>query len=48
MEFLLPEALVGQHREGSLEIAVLSTDEKWIGLTNREDLEVVRAALADL
>ena len=48
VEFLLPEALAGQHREGSLDIAVVSTDEEWIGLTNREDLEVVRAAFADL
>ena len=45
-EFLLPEALDHQRREGSLEILVLSTDEEWIGMTNREDLEAVRAAFA--
>ena len=45
-EFLLPEALDHQRREGSLEILVLPTDEEWIGMTNREDLEAVRAAFA--
>ena len=42
-EFLLPEALDAQRREGLLEVDVLQTDEEWIGLTNREDLEVARA-----
>ena len=46
VEFLLPEALDHQRREGSLEILVLPTDEEWIGMTNREDLEPVRAAFA--
>ena len=46
VEFLLPEALDHQRREGSLEILVLPTDEEWIGMTNREDLEAVRAAFA--
>lgn len=45
-EFLLPEALDHQRQEGSLEILVLPTDEEWIGMTNREDLEAVRAAFA--
>ena len=44
VEFLLPEALDHQRRESSLEILVLPTDEEWIGMTNREDLEAVRAA----
>ena len=42
-EFLLPEALDAQRRGGLLEVDVLQTDEGWIGLTNREDLEVARA-----
>ena len=42
-EFLLPEALDAQRREGLLEVDVLQTDEGWIGLTNREELEVARA-----
>ena len=46
VEFLLPEALDHQRREGSLEILVLPTDEEWIGMTNSEDLEAVRAAFA--
>ena len=46
VEFLLPEALDHQRQEGSLEILVLPTDEEWIGMTNREDLEAVRAAFA--
>ena len=46
VEFLLPEALDHHRREGSLEILVLPTDEEWIGMTNREDLEAVRAAFA--
>ena len=44
VEFLLPAALDQQRREGSLETLVLHTDEEWIGITNREDLEAVRAA----
>lgn len=47
VEFLLPEALDAQRREGLLEVDVLQTDEGWIGLTNREDLEVARALFAD-
>lgn len=46
VEFLLPEALDDQRREGSLEVRVLSTTEEWIGMTNSEDLEVVRTAFA--
>ena len=46
VEFLLPEALDNQRREGSLEIRVLFAAEEWIGMTNREDLEAVRAAFA--
>lgn len=45
-EFLLPEALDAQRAEGWLSIDVVDTDEDWIGITNREDLEVARAAFA--
>ncbi len=45
-EFLLPEALDEQRVEGRLSIEVVDTDEDWIGITNREDLEVARAAFA--
>ncbi|MBC8364546.1 MAG: NTP transferase domain-containing protein [Actinobacteria bacterium] len=45
-EFLLPEALDQQRSEGLLHIDVVGTDEPWIGVTSRDDLEVARAALA--
>ena len=45
-EFLLPEALEEQRVEGRLSIEVVDTDEEWIGITNREDLEVARVAFA--
>jgi len=45
-EFLLPEALDNQRAQGRLSIEVVDTDEDWIGITNREDLEVARAAFA--
>jgi hypothetical protein len=47
-EFLLPEALDEQRAVGRLSIQVLDTDEDWIGITNREDLEVARDAFAAL
>ena len=45
-EFLLPEALDEQRVEGRLSIEVVDTDEDWIGITNRKDLEVARVAFA--
>lgn len=45
-EFLLPVALDDQRRAGRLVVDVLDTDEDWIGITNRDDLEVARAAFA--
>jgi len=45
-EFLLPMALDEQLSEALLEIDVLVTDEDWIGMTNRTDLDAVRVALA--
>jgi len=47
-EFLLPEALDEQRAGGRLSIQVLDTDENWIGITNRGDLEVARDAFAAL
>jgi len=37
-EFLLPEALDHQRSEGLLNIKVVKSAEKWIGITNKEDL----------
>ena len=45
-EFLLPEALDQQRAEGLLDIDIVETDETWIGVTSREDLEGARSALA--
>ena len=45
-EFLLPMALDEQLSEALLEVDVLVTDEDWIGMTNRTDLDAVRVALA--
>jgi hypothetical protein len=47
-EFLLPEALDEQRAGGRLSIQVVDTDEDWIGITNREDLDVARDAFAAL
>ena len=41
-EFLLPEALDNQRSEGLLSIQVVKSPEKWIGITNREDLEIAQ------
>ncbi|MEO2114483.1 MAG: NTP transferase domain-containing protein [Acidimicrobiales bacterium] len=46
-EFLLPEALDQQRAEGLLLIDVVGTEEPWIGVTSREDLETARTALAE-
>ncbi|MCS5680722.1 MAG: hypothetical protein NZ603_12585, partial [Acidimicrobiales bacterium] len=46
-EFLLPEALDQQRAEGLLPIDVVGTEEPWIGITSREDLETARTALAE-
>ena len=45
-EFLLPMALDEQLSEALLEVDVLITNEDWIGMTNRKDLDAVRVALA--
>lgn len=47
-EFLLPVALDRQRRGGQLVIDVLYTEEDWIGITNRGDLEAARSAFAVL
>ena len=46
-EFLLPEALDQQRAEGLLLIDVVGTEEPWIGVTSREDVETARTALAE-
>ncbi len=41
-EFLLPEALDLQRSEGLLSIRVIKSTEKWIGITNRDDLAIAQ------
>ena len=41
----VPDALI---REGKARVRVLETGERWYGVTYREDLEKVRAAMAEL
>ena len=45
-EFLLPEALDHQRSEGLLSIQVVKSPEKWIGITNREDLEIAQKLIS--
>lgn len=46
-EVYLPMVVGGMLERGELEVKVLQTDERWAGMTNPEDLEVVRAYAAD-
>jgi NDP-sugar pyrophosphorylase family protein len=47
-EFLLP-GLVGELVEaGKLTVGVVPTEETWVGITNPDDLEIVREAIAGL
>ena len=45
-ECLLPSAVAEQMADGLLSVEVVVTDEAWIGVTSRGDLETARAALA--
>ena len=45
-ECLLPTAVAEQMHAGRLSVAVVTTDEEWIGVTSRDDLVAARAALA--
>lgn len=47
-EFLLPEVVGELVREGMARARVLPTDERWFGVTYREDLPDARASIADL
>ncbi|RMF75384.1 MAG: nucleotidyltransferase [Planctomycetota bacterium] len=46
-EYYLPTPVQAAIRAGEARVRVLPTDEKWIGLTHPQDLEVVRAAIAE-
>lgn len=47
-EFLLPNVIDRLIKSGEVEIPVLQTDARWFGMTYKEDLEMVRARLAEL
>ena len=46
-EFLLPSALDEQRSKQNLIVKVLRSNEKWIGITNPEDLKLAKIELAD-
>lgn len=45
-EYLLPHAVAEEMEKGALAVRVVTTQETWIGVTNPDDLEVARTALA--
>ena len=45
-EFLLPAVAHELMRDGELSVRVVRTDERWVGVTNPDDLETARQALA--
>ena len=47
-EFYLPSVPDALIREGKARVRVLETGERWYGVTYREDLEKVQAAMAEL
>lgn len=48
VEYLLPAAVAENVQSGSLTVAVVTTDETWVGVTNPDDLHPARAAIAAL
>lgn len=48
VEYLLPAAVASNVQSGSLTVAVVTTDETWVGVTNPDDLHPARAAIAAL
>ncbi len=47
-EFFIPSVIDGLIHNNGEKVKVLTTDEKWYGMTYREDLDSVRKAIADL
>ena len=47
-EYLLPIIIDGMLKEEKAEVHVLRTEDKWFGVTYREDKDVVREAFAEL
>lgn len=46
-EYFLPTVIDGLIKAGKEKVKMLSTPDKWYGVTYREDLETVKAAIAD-
>jgi len=47
-EFLLPEVVDELLKEGKAVVQVLPTDDRWYGMTYREDIPIVKAAFANM
>ncbi len=47
-EFYLPDVVGNLVKKGKARVKVLHTEEKWFGITYREDRSLVEAAIADL
>ena len=47
-EMLLPNILTDMINEGKIKIKVISTEEKWMGITYKEDLEKLKNYLSNL
>ena len=47
-EFYLPAAVDAMIKDGSADVSVLNTDERWLGLTNPGDKDAVSAAIAKM
>ncbi len=47
-EFFIPEVVGGLLAEGAARVRVLPTSEKWFGVTYREDLPAVKAAIGEM
>ena len=47
-EFLLPSLIADLMRSGQARVRLVGTQDAWVGLTNPEDLELVRAKIREL
>jgi dTDP-glucose pyrophosphorylase len=47
-ELYIPSVVMELIEEGTVKVDVIPTDERWVGVTYREDLPMVRAAIAAL
>lgn len=47
-EFFLPSVVTCRIKEKNMDVTVLPTEEKWYGVTYREDTDMVKKALSDM